>query len=51
MRVWMNEEDAYCIDEDYNITGDDNKRACESASTSNEWIPEVCSTERYRKEL
>ena len=44
-------EDAYCIDEDYNITGDDNKRACESSSTSNEWIPEVCATERYRKEL
>ena len=44
-------EDAYCIDEDYNITGDNDKRACESANTSNEWIPEVCSTERYRKEL
>ena len=35
-------KNAYCIDEDYNITSDDNKRACESASTSNTWVPEVC---------
>lgn len=46
-----NKEDAYCIDEDFNVTGDNNKRACESASTSNEWIPELCTTERYRKEI
>ena len=44
-------DDAYCIDEDFNVTGDSNKRACESASTSNEWIPELCTTERYKKEI
>jgi hypothetical protein len=46
-----NKEDPYCQDEDYNITSDTNKRACESSSTSNEWFPEVCTTKRYRKEL
>lgn len=45
------QEDAYCQDEDYNVTGDDNKRACENASTSNTWIPEQCNTERYRREM
>ena len=44
-------EDAYCIDENFNITGEDNRRACESASTSNEWVPELCMTERYRKDI
>ena len=45
------QEEAYCEDEDFNITGDDNKRACESASTSNTWVPAQCNTERYRKEM
>ena len=43
--------DAYCQDEDYNITIHDSKRACEEASTSNAWYPEQCDTERYRKNL
>ena len=45
------QEDAYCLDEDYNVTVHDNKRSCENASTSNAWYPEQCSTERYRKKL
>ena len=44
-------EDAYCLDEDFKVTGDDSRRACEEASTSNEWVPELCNTERYRKEI
>ena len=43
-------EEAFCMDEDYNVTGHASQRDCEAASTSNEWHPEECHKIRYKKE-
>ncbi len=44
-------EEAFCMDEDYNVTGHSSKRDCENANTSNEWHPETCSKVRYKKDV
>ncbi len=44
-------EEAYCLDEDIQVTEHTTRKSCEDASTSNEWVPKVCSMVRYKKEL
>ena len=44
-------EDPYCLDEDHKVTEHLSKRACENASTGNEWVPKVCNMIRYKKEI
>ena len=44
-------EEAYCLDEDIQVTEHTTRKSCEDASTSNEWVPKVCSMVRYKKEI
>ena len=44
-------EEAYCLDEDLKITEHTTRKSCEDATTSNEWVPKVCSMIRYKKEI
>tara|TARA_B100000035_G_C20742596_1_gene440400 strand:- start:122 stop:559 length:438 start_codon:yes stop_codon:yes gene_type:complete len=43
--------DPYCIDENFEITGHSNQRECESASSSNAWIPKKCQKIKYKKQI
>ena len=45
------EEDSYCINEDYEITGDNSERECLDSSTGNEWFPPKCNKTKYKKEI
>ena len=44
-------EEAYCLDEDLEVTEHTRRNSCEDASTSNEWVPKICSIVRYKKEI
>ena len=44
-------EEAYCLDEDLEVTEHTTRKSCEDASTSNEWVPKICSMVRYKKEI
>ena len=41
--------DPYCIDENYEVTGHESKRACELASTGNQWFPKECHKTKYKR--
>ena len=41
----------YCLDEDNEVTEHTARRACEDASTSNQWVPKLCNMVRYKKEI
>jgi len=45
------EEDSYCINEDYEVTGDNSERECLDSSTGNEWFPPKCNKTKYKKEI
>jgi hypothetical protein len=45
------EEESYCLDENYEVTGDTSERECVSASTSNQWFPPKCHKTKYKKQI
>ena len=45
------EEESYCLDEDYNITGDTSEKECIDSSTGNQWYPPKCHKTKYKKEI
>jgi len=45
------EEDSFCINEDYEITGDNSERECLDSGTGNEWFPPKCNKTKYKKEI
>ena len=45
------EEDSYCLNEDYEVTGDNSERECLDSSTGNEWFPPKCNKTKYKKEI
>ena len=45
------EEDSFCINEDYEVTGDNSERECLDSGTGNEWFPPKCNKTKYKKEI
>ena len=45
------EEDSYCLNEDYEVTGDNSERECLDSSTGNQWFPPKCNKTKYKKEI
>ena len=45
------EEEAYCINEEYEITGAKSEKECMDSSTGNEWFPPRCHKTKYKKEI
>ena len=45
------EDESYCIDENYEVTGDGSEKECLASSSGNEWFPPRCHKTRYKKEI
>ena len=45
------EEDSFCMNEDYEVTGDTSERECLDSGTGNEWFPPKCNKTKYKKEI